>query len=695
MLSRFATVLHNAVDALAPPISPKEEFIYHWKAVTNFFVDKRSDSKAPIEETNIPGHLEEMFIILTNEDQETVAGNMGPCLEFLLQHKLLDTLQTLARADCPPGMKQNVLIFFSKLLKRIQQPLLPHINAHLPVHRLIKLCGEIKAAPTENEEISFLCIICAKLKENPYLVNFLMDASSKSSGTSSTDIGQPFVEHSLAKSLLILCESADNHVSLKACEGLMLCASLSVETAAQCFVNHTRFLELVTCRLVKLFEEIPRTLDLEDLDAAYAKWGNQVVSAPADDPATFAGKKQLEAFLSWLDFVDLIVQDAYPVVGIALSAAVHENFLKAVIEPILLSELISDSTWITAFIIKCIRHVSSVLLITEIGKFLLGVNSDAENRGVMPHAVKRTLLERCSDPDEDLMLITLKLFETLVEVPNEQVLQNLVLANLESRDYYDGTCVDYQQSWSDEEDERMRKRSHEVDFSEESSPVNTSRTFAPSNINKIINCFLMLLPEELTSESEDDLGYDSYLRDAHLQFEDAVNKCSSFDWPQEAISKEEQHQSDCSSSESQAEADKNYNFYEGPFLAMLFEKLLSILDQPYQVNLRITSILAKLALLPHPNLHEFLLNPLIPLNYGVRTLFSVLDKVINNIQVKVAGISNFQRKLYLTRRVLLDETAEYSSIENANIMESLIVLEEFLKELAAIAFVKYHAAASH
>lgn len=107
--------------------------------------------------------------------------------------------------QCPPGMRQQVLTFYTKLLAHIRQPLLPHINVHRPVQvsspvlclcsskyrhffyfsisltflnqKLIRLCGEVLAAPTENEEIQFLCIVCAKLKQDPYLVNFFLEVS--------------------------------------------------------------------------------------------------------------------------------------------------------------------------------------------------------------------------------------------------------------------------------------------------------------------------------------------------------------------------------------------------------------------------------------------------------------------------------------------------------------------------------------
>lgn len=45
--------------------------------------------------------------------------------------------------------------------------------------KLVRLCGEVLAAPTENEEIQFLCTVCAKLKQDPYLVNFFLEVSAR------------------------------------------------------------------------------------------------------------------------------------------------------------------------------------------------------------------------------------------------------------------------------------------------------------------------------------------------------------------------------------------------------------------------------------------------------------------------------------------------------------------------------------
>ncbi|ESO81902.1 hypothetical protein LOTGIDRAFT_146698, partial [Lottia gigantea] len=130
-------------------------------------------------ETTIPGHIEQMVLILVQEEREQLEpGTTGPCLEYLLHHKLLDTLYTLGRTDHPPGMKQVILVFFTKLLSRIEHPLLPHINVHRAVQRLVKTCGEVRAGPTEKEEIEYLCTVCSKIKADPHLVNFFIEVGT-------------------------------------------------------------------------------------------------------------------------------------------------------------------------------------------------------------------------------------------------------------------------------------------------------------------------------------------------------------------------------------------------------------------------------------------------------------------------------------------------------------------------------------
>ena len=100
--------------------------------------------------------------------------------------------------------------------------------------------------------------------------------------------------------------------------------------------------------------------------------------------------------------------------------------------------------------------------------------------------------------------------------------------------------------------------------------------------------------------------------------------------------------------------------------------------------------------MPHPFLHEYLLNPTIPLSPGVRSLYTVLKSVLAKAITKSESVAHFPLKMLTCRRKLLGggdkakvvKEVEVSAEETA-LMESILVLDEFCKELAAVTFVKY------
>lgn len=46
---------------LAPPVPLLDDFIYHWKMVMKFYVNRDTVSKTVIEGTNIPAHLDQLL----------------------------------------------------------------------------------------------------------------------------------------------------------------------------------------------------------------------------------------------------------------------------------------------------------------------------------------------------------------------------------------------------------------------------------------------------------------------------------------------------------------------------------------------------------------------------------------------------------------------------------------------------------
>ena len=54
MFGRFSNFLNQAVEALAPSQSNLDDFEFHWRATTGYFLENR-DAKAPLHSTAIPG----------------------------------------------------------------------------------------------------------------------------------------------------------------------------------------------------------------------------------------------------------------------------------------------------------------------------------------------------------------------------------------------------------------------------------------------------------------------------------------------------------------------------------------------------------------------------------------------------------------------------------------------------------------
>ncbi|KGL80241.1 Protein FAM160B1, partial [Tinamus guttatus] len=738
---------------LAPSLPLQEDFVYHWKAITHYYIET-SDDKAPVTDTNIPSHLEQMLDILVQEENERESGETGPCMEYLLHHKILETLYTLGKADCPPGMKQQVLAFYTKLLGRIRQPLLPHINVHRPVQKLIRLCGEVLATPTENEEIQFLCIVCAKLKQDPYLVNFFLENKLKASAIAEDllpgqdDTGQPLPpeeppgaagaeqaekeddppqqaaelafsldepnvtsptesssprpnqDYNLVNSLLNLTKSPDGRIAVKACEGLMLLVSLPEPAAAKCLTQSTSLCELLTDRLATLYRALPQSLDPLDIETVEAiNWGLDSYSHK-EDASAFPGKRALISFLSWFDYCDQLIKEAQKTAAVAMAKAVRDRFFVDVMEPQLMQTSEMGILTSTALLHRIVRQVTSDVLLQEMVYFILGEHREPETlTDINRHPLRHRLIEHCDHISDEISIMTLRMFEHLLQKPHEHILYNLVLRNLEERNYmeYKPPCqedkdviengqiagaVDLEEDplFTDLSPDNMLSAQEWLSASPPVSPEHPKND-GKTEVHKIVNSFLCLVPDEAKSSYHvEGTGYDTYLRDAHRQFRDYCAICLRWEWP--------------GSPRSLEKCNLEASFFEGHFLKVLFERMGRILDQPYDVNLQVTSVLSKLSLFPHPHIHEYLLDPYINLASGCRSLFSVIVRVVGDLMVRIQRIPDFTPKLLLVRKRLLGLEPEGPIIDHMTLLEGVIVLEEFCKELAAIAFVKYHASST-
>ncbi|XP_014652143.1 PREDICTED: protein FAM160B2 isoform X1 [Ceratotherium simum simum] len=661
-------------------------------------------------------------ILVYEERQQVSAGEAGPCLEYLLQHRILETLCTLGRAEYPPGMRQQVLQFFSRVLAQVQHPLLHYLSVHRPVQKLLQLGGTVPGSLTEKEEVQFTTVLCSKIQQDPDLLTYILEGKrivsrKKASREPSTlpraaaSVGDKDRPHSktpdpgpcgarawttqlpaeteepdggtgesnLVTCLIGLCRSKKSRVALKARENLLLLVSVASQAAATYLVQSSPCCLVIVEHLCQLYQSMPTFLDPADIATLEGiSW--RLPSAPSDE-ASFPGKEALAAFLGWFDYCDHLVTEAHPVVADALAKAVAEKLFVEILQPQLLHVSEQSILTSTALLTAMLRQLCSPALLREAVTFLLGPDQQAAALEDSPYTLCSHLIGHCDHLSDEISIATLRLFEELLQKPHEQIIRSLILCNLEGRPYVARGSPEpesYEDTLDLEEDPYyFTDGLLDSGFQPPAKPPPAPATNSDGKtaVTEIVNSFLCLVPEEAkTSAFLEETGYDTYVHDAYGLFQECSSRVAPWGWPQ-SLTPLDPH-------------EPERPFFEGHFLRMLFDRMSRILEQPYSLNLQVTSVLSRLALFPHPHIHEYLLDPYINLAPGCRSLFSVLVRVIGDLMQRIQRVPQFPGKLLLVRKQLMGQVPG-EQLDHQTLLQGVVVLEEFCKELAAIAFVKF------
>uniref|UniRef100_A0A3P9M7S3 FHF complex subunit HOOK-interacting protein C-terminal domain-containing protein n=1 Tax=Oryzias latipes TaxID=8090 RepID=A0A3P9M7S3_ORYLA len=684
---KLTSMLLNALETREPTADLLDSFVDNWKSVTNYYI-KTTDDSRPVGQTDIPWRLRQMLDILVYEEKQQAVEDMGPCLEYLLQHKLLETLSTLAKAQYPPGMLQQVLIFFWKLLSQMQKPLLQLVNVYRPVQKLIRLCG-LPGSLTQKEEAQFLFAVCSAVRKDLEVLGYVLEPPDQQLRTPASDQNPApllpqlaesnpvpaaacrsspvFPENGLIWALMKLTSSQRASVRLKARQSLLLLSGLPGGPSAELLSADTQLAELLAGRLQELHALLPAdTLDAAALQGwPHTPWSADDKSECADD---------LRSFFMWLDFLDQLTSEAPQVLAVKVAQCFHQAWLLNSLHPQLIHTCEQVVLGSTAVLCAVVRLLTSSSLLDQLVHFLL------KTPPLMP-----LLLQRCNHISDQISMTSLCLVEELLQKPHRDILDVLVLSFLQSRSYLSAGQEDRAVEGS-ESGEDSQDLEDDPFFSDTLSdpqllppPLPDSCTAPPppppaglGSTADIVNSFLCLVPVQVrSSQLLQEGGYESYVHDAHTLVTQCQTLSLSWDWPQALP---------CPSGEEA-------HFFEGPLLKVLFDRLGRILEQPYELNLQLTAVLSRLSAYSHPLLHEYLLDPYIPLSPCSRSLFSVLIRVMGEMMQRIQKIPDLPDRLLNTRRDLLG-MSHNNGQEHLTLLKGIIVLEEFCKELAAIAFVK-------
>ncbi|EGG16899.1 hypothetical protein DFA_07880 [Cavenderia fasciculata] len=119
-------------EVLAPTYhSALDDLKNHWRSIKTFYIEKH-DTIESFHEFQLPGHIISMVSILIEESKST--GEAGPCLEYFLKNRILETLCLLGVHDSPNGVRKLVLQTITILLSDLSLPLLPHMSVHKPIY---------------------------------------------------------------------------------------------------------------------------------------------------------------------------------------------------------------------------------------------------------------------------------------------------------------------------------------------------------------------------------------------------------------------------------------------------------------------------------------------------------------------------------------------------------------------------------
>ncbi|XP_056275067.1 FHF complex subunit HOOK-interacting protein 2B isoform X1 [Pseudoliparis swirei] len=467
-------------------------------------------------------------------------------------------------------------------------------------------------------------------------------------------------------------------VCLKAFESLLLLSALQTESSGELLADHTQLGELLTGRLLQLYALLP----LESLDAGelqswpHTPWSSQFSHCRSDLSSKSSSSNQMNNFFSWLDFLDHLMREAPQVLAVKIAQCVHRFWLFDILQPQLLHTCEQVVLVSTSILCVAVRLVKSWSLLDQLVHFLLKTPPLPE-----------LLLQRCDHISDQISLASLCLVEELLQKPHRDILEVLVVTFLQSRSYLsapaagqEDTPLQSNQANEDSDDlEEDPFFSDSLLFSDSLPPPPLSSASSsaapPSGLGSaadVVNSFLCLVPVQVRSaQLLQEGGFESYVHDAHTQVTQCESLSLSWDWPLSLPS-------------SSGEGEE---FFEGHLLKVLFDRLGRVLEQPYELNLRLTAVLSRLSAFNHPLLQEYLLDPYIHLSHCSRSLFSVLIRLMGELMQRVQLVSNLTDRLLNTRRDLLGLNHDIG-LEHLTLLRGLVVLEEFCQELAAIAFVK-------
>ncbi|KAF0720073.1 Aste57867_573 [Aphanomyces stellatus] len=284
-----ANMVAQAAEAVAPSLSltmslyktPVEEFHHRWTTVS-LFMDAliaeeltEAQQRAKLGDSNTRDNLAKLVKLLYAEEDALdrqvhdldASIDSRPCMEYMLEHNVLQNLCSKAAHDSPSGLMVLVLIFLTDLLResKINYPILPTRGVYRSVCELIQsaMVREVEDDMVQKCLLHCLHALWVKLKGDPVQTEFFFLRIYKSvtpGDPTNLALSPSKISELVLFTGLLPHMYRDGKLGHKCREALVIAAGLHEPGLSRFILHMTPFCNYAVTGVIQAFDLLPKTI---------------------------------------------------------------------------------------------------------------------------------------------------------------------------------------------------------------------------------------------------------------------------------------------------------------------------------------------------------------------------------------------------------------------------------------------------
>ncbi|XP_056646276.1 FHIP family protein AGAP011705 isoform X5 [Diorhabda sublineata] len=655
-----------------------DSFKEHWHQVCKLF-NRVQQLPSHDDVLGVVNHLEQMATLLLYDirriDRLYMNQCSSQCLEYLLDEHILDKLYEWSTRSGRyiNAIRCEQLKLYKMLVTHSRHILLLHETFVNPLIKL--LCSmeeEVFSNEVENLLVDLINQLSALLMQNVEFIDLFFQEVKK-------------VQSFIIFSLLIPFVHREDSIGMKARDALLLCMSLSKKNkrVAVYVADDSNFSILLITGLGGLYSALPNVLE----DILVPDWHRFT----PDDVNEIK------------EFSNAVAQVAHPLIRKQLEELLFRGFLIPVLGPALLQIDIYEQVAATAYLDLILRTLTNTGLLHAMLQFLLEVDFDGDK-------LLDILVQRLRSENRQLCLVSIAMFESIVDLNCEDLMLELVFKHLQPCLHlmlsqrkmflsFDPYCQSFEKflTLTPKCCQTVEFTSHDngqwYSLKNKQSLYGKYFAYLCDARNRIAQCQMACIAWNNLYTGEDYCDNSAGTSLERSSGYESLN-CSSEDTKTEEYwekSSNYQHKKQLLETPKITCIEQS-GASAGPFLSILMEKLRNYLSNSFYINIHLTGLISRLAAYPQPVLRAYLLDHNLILQPNVPSIFE--RNISKRRSLGISPISSiFGRRpsqVDITIPVMLSDEVQFNNIyqkfnASQHVALCAVLLSEWLKELSALA----------